>query len=135
MFNSSLFSIIVLSSLCLAQAAQADTIVTCTDPKSPKDVVQVRLDRNNRIIRWDNSRWVNSKSRAFGNLARPFSEGNEPWEGESTFKAANGFSIVRAVTTADVEMLGVNPTTLKGFYGYQDIGSGNGNSKTELVCR
>lgn len=60
---------------------------------------------------------------------------NSGIEFEKTAIAKNGYSLVTVGTTADAVTMGISLKDGKGFFKYQDLGSGNGNSQHVLTVK
>ena len=116
--------------------AQGSTKVQCAQQNDHSFFITITVNQENKIIKASNNKLLeadhNSNS-PYALLAMDLSVA--PFESMNTFSASNGFSILRVVTTAEVISVGISPDLQRGFFAYQDIGSGNGNSSANLVCR
>jgi hypothetical protein len=89
-----------------------------------------------KIIPWDSKRWAKitpKKDSIFFWLGQDREESALEWE--KSYRAKNGYSIVEVGTTADAVKVGVNLDEKKGFFKYEDLGSGNGNLELTLKCK
>jgi hypothetical protein len=95
---------------------------------------KVKLNASGKIVPWDRSKWAlvtpgKGKS-IFDYLGQRGEESGFEWERQGRGK--NGYSFIRLGTTADEVTFGVSLKDGKGFFNYQDLGSGNGNSRLTL---
>ena len=98
---------------------------------------KVKLDARGKIVPWSDRKWASitpgkGKSIFFWLGQNRETSGIE-WERSG--KAKNGYSLVTVGTTADSVTMGVSLKDMKGFFKYQDLGSGNGNSRYVLTVR
>jgi hypothetical protein len=102
-----------------------------------KHTAKVKLDARGKIVPWSDTKWAavtpgKGKSLFFWLGQNRETSGIE-WERSG--KAKNGYSLVTVGTTADSVTMGVSLKAMKGFFKYQDLGSGNGNSQYVLTVK
>ncbi|OFZ28316.1 MAG: hypothetical protein A2622_04230 [Bdellovibrionales bacterium RIFCSPHIGHO2_01_FULL_40_29] len=127
--------ILGLSLISSISSARLNTVeVDCwTQIQNEMHVVSLRLNTQGKIVYWAKNQIAKADSKSiFG----PLAENVEEWGFEyiRSFIAPNGYSIIKAGTTADEISVGVSKNLTNGFYNYVDLGSGNGHSKTPLTC-
>lgn len=129
-------SLVVLVFVCVSTLAYGSekSLFKCALAGSPYDLVAA-VDEQGRIVPMNNTYYIwSNKDKSSPFYVFSFNYKNYPFESIKTFKAPNGFSVVQMVTTADAVLFGISADRTVGFYQYQDLGSGNGNSKLTLKC-
>jgi hypothetical protein len=98
---------------------------------------KVKLDPRGKIVPWSDKKWASITPGKGKSLFFWLGENRETSgiEWERSGKAKNGYSLVTVGTTADSVTMGVSLRDMKGFFKYQDLGSGNGNSQHLLKVR
>lgn len=134
---SKMLSVLVAAlALSQSQAFAQTSRVKCFERKAPQYFVVIALDDAGRILKATPKKQVLSDNHArspFSYLSADLEESG--FESVRTMRAPNGFSIVTFISTADAVSIGVSKDRSRGFYTYQDLGSGNGNSRKDLVCQ
>lgn len=122
--------------LLAAPAMAATTTVKCSGKYENKtETIEVKLDSRGKWVKWDSARWAKtSKNSLFSYFGSKDMEG-EGVEWNKVFLARNGFAIMNLGTTADSFTIGISLKAMKGFFKYDDIGSGAGNFGFPLDCK
>ncbi len=127
-----LLSLMVVLGAISASAGGSTATVRCHAPKYPNQFVVLKMI-NGMLTQWDATHVARPDANSiFLLLAEDTEEG--VLESVRFGKAKNGYAMVTVVTTADALTLGVSPSLENGFYNYQDLGSGNGNKRLDLIC-
>lgn len=98
---------------------------------------KVRLDARGKIVPWSATKWAAVTPGKGNSLFYWLGQNRETSgiEWERSGKAKNGYSLVTVGTTADSVTMGISLAAKKGFFKYQDLGSGNGNSQYQLTVK
>ncbi len=108
------------------------TIVKCWPSGKTSQYIQLKVTMKGFITRWSEEKFAESDGNSFLSY---FSESEEFFEGIRYSKAKNGYALITGFSTADAVTVGVSPDFTKGFYKYEDHGSGNGDSTVTLKCK
>jgi hypothetical protein len=130
-------ALVLCSSLVLVSAsswAKPTVAVARVKLDGVTHTAKLKLD-GGKIVPWSGKKWAlvtpgKGKSVFFW-LGQDRETSGIEWERSG--KAKNGYSLVTVGTTADSVTLGVSLKDNKGFFKYQDLGSGNGNSQYVLT--
>ncbi len=114
--------------------AAAPSLVRCHKNGQVKEYMILTLNERQKIVQANKKQYiVTSPKSEFSVLSMDLEE--VAWESIHSFKASNGYSLVRFISTADAITVGISGDLQKGFYKYEDLGSGNGHSEYSLVCK
>jgi len=128
------YAVFLLSSVSFAGGNK--TITCSLETKEKAESVTLRVNSAGKIVQWDKRRW--GKPSKDANWLNVFGENIEEYgfEWEKSFVAPNGYSILELGTTADSFKVGVKLSAGKGFFTYEDHGSGVGDyGPVELSCK
>ena len=117
-----------------ASQAYADDVECWAKVHGKKNVMNATIADDGTFARTSNNGWVETQEDTiFSWMAMdPTRAGAEYYD---TFKAPNGYSIVKMGTSANEMKIGVSADRTKGFYEYTDHGSSANNAQIVLTCK